>query len=222
MQYTYHINCADDNLIIKDDTYRYLFKARRHKIEDEIFFRNLKDNKIYKYIVKSISKKEAVLSLASFEEKIVESNKSLHIGWSIIDNKLVEKYITSLNEIGVEKITFVYSSFSQKNFKPNIEKLNKILINSSQQCGRSSLMKLDICDSITSFLNDYPNCKVIDFSENRISDKSEIETILIGTEGGFSKEERDLFADRNIIGLESSLILRSETAAISVASKILL
>jgi len=222
MQFTYHINCADDNLVITDETYRYLFKARRHKLEDEIFFRNLKDNNIYKYVVKSITKKEAILILDSFTEKIIKSTKPLHLGWSIIDSKLVEKYITSLNEIGVAKITFVYSSFSQKNFIPNMEKLNKILINSCQQCGRSTLMKLDICDNLESFLSDYPNCKVLDFSENKISNNSDIETILIGTEGGFAEEERALFTNKNIVGLNSNLILRSETAAISVASKILL
>jgi len=48
MQFTYHKNCGDDALTITDDIYRYLIKARRHKIEDEIYFRNLKDDYLYK------------------------------------------------------------------------------------------------------------------------------------------------------------------------------
>ena len=32
---------ASSLVIISNDTYKYLIKARRHKIEDEIFFRNL-------------------------------------------------------------------------------------------------------------------------------------------------------------------------------------
>jgi len=222
MQFTYHIESGTNSLIVKDDIYRYLFKARRHKINDEIFFRNLSDDFVYKYVVKDISRKDATLFLESKEIKIVQSSKNLHIAWCIVDPKTVEKYITSLNEIGVDKITFVYSSFSQKNFKPNIDKLNKILINSSQQCGRSSLMKLEVSENLKTFLQSYPDTKILDFSKSNISNNIEVQTILIGTEGGFSNDERELFKKENILGLDSNLILRSETAAISVASKILL
>ncbi len=222
MQFTYHENCGDETLNISDDIYRYIIKARRHKIDDEIYFRNLKDDFIYKYILQSISKRDALLTLESKEEKLVKAENSLHLGWSVIDPKTVEKYISSLNEIGVDKITFIYSSFSQKNFKPNFEKLKKILINSSQQCGRSSMMTLEVCESLELFLDTYPESKILDFSENTLESASLVDTILIGTEGGFSKEERCLFIKENILGLNSNLILRSETAAISVASKILL
>ena len=222
MQYIYNSDAGRVQLTLRDDTYKYLFKVRRHKINDEFYVRNLNDALLYKYVVKDISKKEALLTLASSEEKIVEPSKKLHIAWCVIDMKLVEKYITSLNEIGVHKITFVYSQFSQKNFKPNFEKLNKILINSSQQCGRSSLMQLEICDGLEKFLGLYPESIILDFSENKISNATDIKTIIIGTEGGFSSSERELFKNENIVGLDSNLILRSETATISVASKILL
>jgi len=222
MQFTYHENCGNDTLTLSDDIYRYLIKARRHKIEDEIYFRNLKDDFLYKYTLKNISKREAVLTFESKEMKIVKSKHSLHLGWSIIDPKTVEKYISSLNEIGVDKITFVYSSYSQKNFKTNLEKLKKILINSSQQCGRSTLMKLDVCKSLELFLKQNPQTKILDFSQKKLEKSTLVDTMLIGTEGGFSQEERTLFNEKNILGLDSSLILRSETAAISVASKILL
>ncbi len=222
MQFTYLGSCGDDTLTISDDIYRYLIKARRHKIDDLIYFRNLKDNYLYKYLLKNISKRDALLSFESKEEKIVKSKHTFHLGWSMVDPKTVEKHISSLNEIGVDKITFVYSTYSQKNFKPNLEKLNKILINSSQQCGRSTLMKLEVCESLEIFLQNYPETKILDFSETTLGNSTQVDTMLIGTEGGFSQEERSLFKEENILGLDSSLILRSETAAISVASKLLL
>ena len=46
MQFTYDEFCGTDILEIKDEVYNYLLKARRHKIDDEIYFRNLKDNNI--------------------------------------------------------------------------------------------------------------------------------------------------------------------------------
>lgn len=43
--------------------------------------------------------------------------------------------------------------------------------------------------------------------------------IIIGAEGGFSKKEREKFASRRVIALDSDLILRSQTAAIAILSK---
>lgn len=49
-----------------------------------------------------------------------------------------------------------------------------------------------------------------------------IETIILGCEGGFSNFERDKFNREKVIGFKSNLILKSETAAISAVSKILI
>ena len=144
MQFTFDINCGNEFLEISDDTYKYLIKARRHKINDEIYFRNLKDNLIYLYKLNSIDRRTARFNLISQEEKIIQNDNKLHIAWCLVDPKTVEKYLASLNELGVDKITFVYCEYSQKNFKVNFEKLEKILVNSSSQCGRSSIIKLEI------------------------------------------------------------------------------
>lgn len=223
MQFTFDENCGNETLEIKDEVYNYLMKARRHKIDDEIYFRNLKDNFIYLYRISFIDKKKALLTLVSKEEKIVENQNKLHVGWCVVDPKTIEKFIPSLNEMGIDKITFIYADFSQKNFKINIEKLEKILINSSSQCGRSSMIKLDVCKSIDEFVKLNEDVYFLDFSELNVSEKkAEIKTLVIGCEGGFSKRERDSFNKEKIVGFDSNLILRSETAIISAGSKILL
>ena len=223
MQFTFDENCGNETLEIKDEVYNYLIKARRHKIDDEIYFRNLKDNFIYLYRMSFIDKKKALLTLVFKEEKIVENQNKLHVGWCVVDPKTIEKFIPSLNEMGVDKITFIYADFSQKNFKINIEKLEKILINSSSQCGRSSIIKLDVCKSIEEFMKLNEDVYFLDFSKLNVSEKkAEIKTLVIGCEGGFSKKERDSFNKDKIVGFDSNFILRSETAIISAGSKILL
>lgn len=223
MQFTYDESCGTNILEIKEEVYNYLIKARRHKIDDEIYFRNLKDDNIYLYKIDLIDKKKAILTLVSSEEKIILSQEKLHLGWSVVDPKTIEKYISSLNEMGVEKITFIYSDFSQKNFKINIEKLEKILINSSCQCGRSNIIKLDVCKNIETFIKENDDVYFLDFSNTSIDEKSDvIKTLVIGCEGGFSNREREIFNKNNIVGFNSNLILRSETAIISACSKILL
>ena len=63
----------------------------------------------------------------------------------------------------------------------------------------------------------------LDFSKLSIDNKKdEIKTLVIGCEGGFSKKEREKFNENFVVGFNSNLILRSETAIISAGSKILL
>lgn len=223
MQFVYEALSGNDILEIKDEVYNYIIKARRHKIDDDIYFRNLEDKNLYLYKLNFIDKKKAILNLISSEEKVIENSKKLHLAWCVVDPKTIYENISSLNELGVDKISFVYADFSQKNFKINFEKLKKILINSSTQCGRSSIIKLDIYKNLDEFLQKFPNSYLLDFSDNLIDKKEDkIERLIIGTEGGFSKRERELFNKDFIVGFNSNLILRSQTAIVSASSKIII
>ncbi|AXK49558.1 16S rRNA (uracil(1498)-N(3))-methyltransferase [Aliarcobacter trophiarum LMG 25534] len=223
MQYIYDKNAKNEFLKVENENYNYIIKARRHKIGDEIYFRNLEDDILYLYKISQIDKKSLFLTLLKEEKRVVENSKKLHLAWSVVDPKTIYENISSLNELGVDKITFVYSDFSQKNFKINFDKLEKILINSSSQCGRSSIIKLNIYKSIDEFLKDFPDTYILNFSMNMIDTKKDkINTLLIGTEGGFSKREIELFNDSLIVGFDSNLILKSETAIISASAKIIL
>jgi 16S rRNA (uracil1498-N3)-methyltransferase len=223
MQFTYHENAKEQSLIIDGDLHKYLFKIRRHNSSKNLFFRNLKDNFIYEYKIISSSRRDTSLELVSKEEKIIKPTKYLHIGWCIIDFKNIEKVLASLNEIGVSKITFIACEYSQNNIKINYEKLNKILINSSSQSGRSNIIEFDQVDSLEEFIKLYPKTYMFNFSSNNIQDsKDDIKTILLGCEGGFSKEEVEMLDIDKIVGITSDLILRSETAIVTIASKIIL
>lgn len=223
MQFIYDKNAKNELLKIEDENYNYIVKARRHKLDDILDFRNLEDDFLYSYKISQIDKKSLFLNLLKKEEKIIENSKKIHLAWCVVDPKTIYENIASLNELGVDKITFVYSDFSQKNFKINFEKLEKILINSSSQCGRSSIIKLDIYKNIDIFIKDNPDTYFLDFSQTSIDSKVlDIKTLMIGTEGGFSKRERELFNKNFIVGFSSNLILKSQTAIISATSKIIL
>lgn len=223
MQFIYDKNAKNELLKIQDENYNYIVKARRHKLDDILDFRNLEDDFLYSYKISQIDKKSLFLNLLKKEEKIIENSKKIHLAWCVVDPKTIYENIASLNELGVDKITFVYSDFSQKNFKINFEKLEKILINSSSQCGRSSIIKLDIYKNIDTFIKDNPDTYFLDFSQTSIDSKVlDIKTLMIGTEGGFSKRERELFNKNFVVGFSSNLILKSQTAIISATSKIIL
>lgn len=222
MQFVYYEQAGEETLSVDSEIHKYLFKIRRHNIDEKIAFRNLKDEMLYWYKVTNISKKEALLQRDAYERKPVVASKSLHIIWSVVDPKTIEKQLPYLNEMGVDKISFFYGKYSQKNFKLNFDKFEKILINSSQQCGRSNIIKLAMLESLDVALEQYPEAYMLNFSSACINDNSTIQTIVIGNEGGFDKSETEKFDSEKIIGLNSKLILRSETAASAVAAKILL
>ncbi len=222
MQYIYHKDSSQEFLKIDGEMHNYIFKIRRHDKEKRIYFRNLIDEFMYEYIIEYLDKKIATLRLTSKEKKVVVSTKKLHIGWCKIDFKNIEKVIASLNEIGVDKITFIECEYSQRNMTLNFEKLEKLLQNSSSQSGRSDMIKLEYSKSLDDFLVLHPNSYMFNFSDKNISvEKDNIETIVLGCEGGFSQNEIVKFSNDRIVGINSNIILRSETAIINIASKIL-
>ena len=222
MQFIYHEKAKENLLQVDGELYKYIFKVRRFDSQKNIFFRNLKDKNIYEYKINSLDRRKASLELLNVEEKVVEQSKKLHLGWCIIDSKSVEKYIASLNELGVSKLTFIYCDYSQKQYKLNLEKLEKLLINSSQQCGRSSIIELEIVSSLKEFKIKYPQSFMFNFSSQNIHSKKDIiETIIIGCEGGFSDDELKSFNREKIVGIDNNLILKSETAVLSCSSIIL-
>jgi len=222
MQYLYHKEAGTSSLILKGDEHRYIFKVRRHREGETIALRNMSDTSVYFYTINSLDKKEANLFLEKSELLEVVAKRKLHIAWCVIDPKSVEKVLPSLNEMGVDAITFIYCERSQKSFKPDFKRLEKILLNSSQQSGRSSLMKLSMGNDLKSFLEEHRDAVMLNFSEYNLAENSNVSTVVIGCEGGFTADEVSLFTAENIMGLDTPLILKSESAVCAVASKLLL
>ena len=203
MLYLYHKEAGKPQLTLSGDEHRYIFKVRRHKADDLLYLRNLEDGLLYEYMVLTIDKRSVILELQKSKILEVKASQSLHIGWCVINPKSIEKILPSLNEMGVEKITFIYCKRSQKSFKIDFKRLEKILLNSSQQAGRSQMMKLEMADDLEDFLEKYPQSKMLNFSENRFISNTDINTVVIGCEGGFHEDEVAYFKAENIIGFDT-------------------
>jgi len=223
MIYLLHADASCEQLRIKGEDFKYLIKVRRHKVGDIIAFRNReKIEELFEYELVEISPREALFKLKSSQTLLVQAKKTLHIGWCVIDNKSVEKVLASLNEIGVSKITFIYCERSQKNFKLDLKRYARIIDASNQQCGRTAFMEFDSCKNIESFIQLYPETKVFDFTQKYLGCESDFKTVLIGCEGGFSSKEKEFLKNQEVFRLNTPMVLRSESATVAVASKILL
>ena len=222
MLYLYNKKAGKPQLTLSGDDHRYIFKVRRHKAEDILHLRNLEDGLLHTYLVAHIDKRSVILDLQESQILEVKAKRSLHIGWCVIDPKNIEKVLPSLNEMGVEKITFIYCKRSQKSFKLDFKRLEKILLNSSQQSGRSEMMQLETSDDLQTFLLKNPQGKMLNFSKSRFVSNTAFETIVVGCEGGFTQEEETLFSSEDIIGFDTPLVLKSESAVCAVCSQKLL
>lgn len=220
MQFNFCEDVGAQSLALSVKEYSHIFKVRRIAVGANLDFCNLSDGKIYTYEIYEINKKEANLVLKDTKEAKKVSTCKVHIGWCVVDPKTIEKNIAMLNEMGVEKVTFVYAEFSQKSYKIDENRLKRILVNSCEQSGRTSLMQIEVLSSVKEYLENYPKSVIIDFSENFLNGSENIESFLVGPEGGFSKQERELFVNREVFGLKSPNILRSETAVTGVCAKI--
>ncbi len=208
---------------LKGELFKYLVKVRRHSVGDKVYFRSKNDLAIlHKCEILSVENRTLQLKLLSSEHYEVKAKKQLHIGWCVIDPKSIEKVLPTLSEIGVEKITFIDCERTQKSFKLDFKRFERILEASMQQCGRSSYIKFEKCSSLKSFLEAYPQTRVFDFCERVLEDKADFEVVLVGCEGGFSDAERKLFENFEKFRLNTPMVLRSESAAVALGSKILL
>jgi len=213
----------ESNLILKGENFKYLVKSRRQCVGDIIKFRSKENIELlYEYKVTSIQSRSIELEVVSSKKEIVGAAKSLHIAWCIIDSKSIEKVLPSLNEIGVSRISFIGCERSQNNFKLDLNRFNRILESSMQQSGRSTYIEFDTYKNIQEFIKVHPQTKVFDFTQNTLDDYKEVSTVLIGCEGGFSKNEQMFLKTQDIFRLKTPMVLRSESAVMAVASKVLL
>ena len=219
MQFLYDPNAGVKELQIRGENHKYLFKVRRLHENAIVFIRNLKDNILYRYQVTEIHKKEAFLRLLDIEGD-KKNDTIFHLIWCVIDPKIIEKTLPMLNQLGVGKISFVYCERSQKNFKIDFARVEKILINSSQQCGRPNIPEIELLENMDTMLERYADFAVLDFGGEKEWDN--IQSVLVGCEGGFSEVERQKLQNRYKIGLKTDFILKSETAAVAIVSKLLI
>lgn len=214
---------SKSSITIKGELHKYLVKVRRHKSGDELELRAKSDlGTLHKYEIVSVDAKSLELLLISSQMLEVKSKKYLHVAWCVIDIKSIEKVLPMLNELGVSRVSFVYCDRSQRNIKLDFARFERILEASMQQCGRSDMLELDEYKNIKEFLHEFSDVVVFDFCENTLASDADFARVLVGCEGGFSQDEREMLASQKSFRLDTPMVLRSESAVVAISSKILL
>jgi 16S rRNA (uracil1498-N3)-methyltransferase len=158
-----------------------------------------------------------------------KSEKNVWLAFSPIKQNPLNFMIQKTTELGIQKFIPVICERSVVN-DINIERIKKIIIESSEQSNRLSVPEITKKESLKNFLKLFPkdgciifcdiNCNKSNF-KNILSKKIKGPVcILVGPEGDFSENERQLIIELNQTSPLSlaSNILRAETAAIAAAT----
>ena len=154
-----------------------------------------------------------------------ESSKELWLAFSPIKSNYQNFMIQKATELGVTKfLPIIFDRTVVR--KINNERLEKIVIEASEQSNRLNVPEIEIAQNLKNFLNS--NSMDLIFtdlnSENKKIDESKLTDkpicIIIGPEGDFSEAERgEILSFKGVQSLKiNENILRSETAVISAIS----
>ncbi len=153
-----------------------------------------------------------------------ENAKELWLAFSPIKSNYQNFMIQKATELGVTKfLPIIFDRTIVR--KINTMRLEKVIIEASEQSNRLKVPKLEKILNLDDFLKFNKNTNIIFGDLNTNNNKLNIKNneslcILIGPEGDFTIKEREkILKLNNIISLNiNKNILRSETAAISMIS----
>lgn len=183
--------------------------------------------KEYECTIEMLSKEKAEVVVGNAKE-VPAPPREVWLCVALIKKDNFEWVAQKATELGVSHIVPVLAERSEKK-DINLDRLEKIVIEASEQSGRGTLpyvhgaLSLDdaltLCAETRVFVFDPSGTSLQDTEKHGSGSVS----LFIGPEGGWSKEELALFSTRSAeVRTLGSYILRAETAAVATVSLFLL
>ena len=214
-------NITKERFSLCEKESKHALKVLRLKIGDLII---LIDGKSTGYIgeIKKVNKKELFGNIKKVVKDLGENKYTIHIYPALIKKSRFEILLEKATELGVKEIHPLIMNRSV--FQTiDLDRCKKILIASAKQCRRSFFPIIHEPKSLESLFKTkkiytYYAChldadhNLFSFNISRICPIN----VIIGPEGGFSKNELGLMEEKGIIFFSlGKRRLRSETAAIT-------
>ena len=182
-------------------------------------------------VIAQVEKKRMLLNVVREELGIREPKTDVALLFGYLKNADKNEFIVQKAvELGVTKIGVFSSAYSSAYMNANkLERLNKVSKEAAKQCLRSvapSVTYLDSFDKALAFVGGYENklfaCEFATKSKCEIEKISGSTAIMIGSEGGFSREEETRAAESGFCSITlGKRILRAETAAVALTSVVM-
>lgn len=173
------------------------------------------------------------------DQKLHERKSNITIIQALPKNLKIEFILQKCTELGVDRLIFFESEFSQVDAtginKEKLKRWRKIVQEASEQCGRIFVPEVELfTGDLNSLINkviefnseEAQNLFYLDISGKFINEESlkinpQFVTAFIGPEGGFSPREKGLFDEVKVkkVKLHEN-VLRSETAGMVLLAQL--
>ena len=224
----YFPNKIQSNLIshLTKDQSHYTKDVMRLKIGDSLSIFNSQGE--WNAIIESYEKEGTRIKILK-KVRNKDNEKNIWLAFSLIKQNPLNFLIQKGTELGVQKFVPILSERTIVK-KINIERIKKIIVESSEQSNRISVPEIKNLEPLKKFLSQFPKdgCLIfcdINCNKNNLKNilSKKIEgpiCVLIGPEGDFSETERQSIIELNQTHSMSlaNNILRAETAAITAVS----
>lgn len=217
-------NLIDNEITLDDEEFFHLKNVLRLN-EGEKIVCFCGDGYDYFCYLKQVLKNSALCAV----EQIKKSDKTANVNVTLFQGSLkldkLELVIQKMAEIGLAAVIPFESAFSVAKIKAEkTNRLAKIALEASKQCGRADILKVsDVVsfNQMIKMLNDYD---VVIFANERES-QNQLKSLqlnsfkkiafIVGSEGGFSEKEATLLIEKGAKSITlGKRILRAETAPI--------
>ncbi len=199
----------------------------RLSVGDEMI---LLDNsgKEYTAVIATVEKKKMTLNVVREEVGTREAATDVYLLFGYLKNADKNEFIVQKAvELGVKKIGVFTSAYSSAYMNENkLDRLNKVAKESAKQCLRATAPEIVYYDCLEKALEsaaDYENklfaCEFATESKTDIKTLRGSTVMVVGSEGGFSREEEEGAAKLGYASITlGKRILRAETAAVALTA----
>ena len=226
----FFVDKIENTVVLCGEEFEHAKNVLRLGVGDEVL---LLDNSGMEYtaVIAEVSKKQMLLNVIGQAVGDKEAAQDVSLVFGYLKNADKNEFIVQKAvELGVKKIVAFSSEYSSAYMNANkLERLNKVSKEAAKQCMRSIAPVVEYQDTLAgalSLVDGYENklfaCEFATESKADIATLCGSTAIVIGSEGGFSRAEEELAAQRGFCSVTlGKRILRAETAAVALTSVVM-
>jgi 16S rRNA (uracil1498-N3)-methyltransferase len=226
----FFVEKIEDTVELVGEEFEHAKNVLRLSNGDEVILLDNSGNE-YTAVIAAVEKKRMLLSVVRCEVGTREANADVCLLFGYLKNADKNEFIVQKAvELGVKRIGVFSSEYSSAYMNANkLERLNKVSKEAAKQCLRATAPEVVYFDNFAKaldFADGYDNklfaCEYATESKCDISILQGDVAIVIGSEGGFSREEEVLANDKGFASVTlGKRILRAETAAVALTSVVM-
>jgi len=195
-----------------------------------VLFSQESPNVDYTYTIKSVTKANVTLSLASSEKSKEGSDTTLYM--AMVKKDTFETIARQATELGVKRIIpFISARSEKKNL--DLERLERIVTEASEQSGRGTVPEISPILTMDGALSDAKVRGGTHFCASLYGKSlatlkkdltpTETATVWVGPEGGWTDEEEKLFEENGFMLISlTSTVLKADTGAVASLTQVIL